>query len=126
MVAPVASPAPVVAKSAAAPVEIKKEGTQYIEVKSEQDGRVYAGDFTFRRLNIGQIAKVGVETCRLNGGFKVDDNTDFLNTMLATFVYAIVKAPDWWKPEELFDYKIAGEVYNKYLEFEATFRQPPK
>lgn len=97
--------------------------TVYVEVKSNMDGRTYSGNFTFKRLNIGSIAQVGVEACRLNGGLTVDENTDFLNTMLATFKYAVTAAPEWFKPEEMFDTHVVATVYNKYLEFEATFRR---
>jgi hypothetical protein len=108
---------------ASAPKALIKETTIFIEVKSELDGRVYNGNFTFRRLSIGQIAQMGVEVARLNGGLKVDENTDFLNTMLATFRFAVVSAPDWWKPEEMFDTNAVATVYNKYLEFESSFRR---
>ena len=108
---------------ASAPKEIKKEATVFIEVRSEQEGRVYNGHFTFRRLNLGQIAQMGVEVARLNGGMTVDDSTDFLNTMIATFRFAVTKAPEWWKPEEMFDNIVVAHVYNKYLEFESSFRR---
>lgn len=101
---------------------LKNSTTVYIEYKSDADKRTYSGDFTFKRLTIGEVAKVGVETARLNGGLVVDDNTDYLNTMFATMKYSVTKAPDWWKPEDLFDGMVVITVYKKYMEFERSFR----
>lgn len=100
----------------------KTQTTMYIEYKSEADKKTYSGDFTFKRLNIGEIAQVGVETSRLNGGLVVDDNTDYINTMLATMKLSVVKAPEWWKPADLYDIAAVITVYKKYMEYERSFR----
>lgn len=95
--------------------------TKYIEYKAD-DGLVYSGDFTFKRLTIGDVSKVGAEIARLAGGQTVSEEVDFINTMLAHFSAGIVKAPEWWRPAELYDIGILHAVFKEFMEFERSFR----
>lgn len=104
--------------------KLEREKTVFVEFKSEVDGRTYNGDFTFKRLTIGDIARVGVERARLNNGLAVDETTDRLNEMFAALRFAVVKAPDWWKPEDLFDGRLLVHVHERYMEFASSFRLP--
>lgn len=103
--------------------------TSHIEIRSKVDGQMYAGDFTFKRLTLGDIARQGVTQARLNGGLPVDDTTEHLNRMFATLIVGVVKAPEWWHPEDFFDGLLAKAVYEKFLEYQASFRpavpEPP-
>lgn len=90
--------------------------------KRGEDGKMYSGDFTFKRLTIAEVAKVGAETARLNGSMAVDPTTDFINTMLAHFAVAIVDAPKWWDPYNIYDLDLMKGVFDLLLDFERSFR----
>ena len=99
--------------------------TVNVEYRSPEDGKMYAGDFTFKRLTIGEIAKVGVETARLNGDqANVDPGTDYINTVLATLKACVVPpVPVWFSnPEALYEVKLIQLVHKRYMEFESSFR----
>lgn len=105
------------------------EKTITIEYRGE-GGKLYAGDFTIRRLSVTAQGRVGAELARLNGGNKVDPVTEFLNTMLAHFPYAILKAPDWWDPNDekkpsSYDVRLMKEVFDAIMAHEQTFRPTP-
>ena len=44
--------------------------------------------------------------------------------MLSHLKFAIVKAPDWWKPEDFYTMELVDLVYEKVMEFEYSFRRP--
>lgn len=98
--------------------------TVYFEKKSD-DGKTYSGDFTFKRLTIADVGRVGAEIARLNGGNPVDQTTEFINTMLAHFKFGIVSAPEWWNPNELYDLGIVREVFEAQMAHETSFRSAP-
>lgn len=102
---------------------LQNQKTVYIEKKGE-DGRTYSGNFTFKRLTLANIAQVGAEIARLNGGNPVDDTTEFINTMLAHFKFAIISSPEWWNPTELYDISIVKEVFDALMQHEQSFRRP--
>jgi len=90
-----------------------------------EDGKMYSGAFTFKRLTIAGVGKVGAEIARLNGGLQVDQTTEFINTMLAHFKFGIVAAPEWWNPNELYDLGIVKEVFEALMAHEQSFRVAP-
>jgi hypothetical protein len=100
---------------------LQNRKTSTFELRGE-DGRMYSGDFTFKRLTIAEVAKVGAEIARLNGGNPVDKTTEFINMMLAHFKYAIVAAPAWWNVDELYDLAIMKGVFELLWEHEQSFR----
>jgi len=90
-----------------------------------ESGLDYSGVFVFRRLNVGDMRGVAVRTAELNGGMpqqSLDRHIAVLNEWLASLEHAIVKAPEWWKPNDFYTADIIGQVYAKFEEFEATFR----
>jgi hypothetical protein len=103
---------------------LQNQKTVHLEKRGE-DGRMYAGSFTFKRLTIAGVGKVGAEIARLNGGLPVDQTTEFINTMLAHFKFAIVAAPEWWNPNELYDLGIVKEVFEALMAHEQSFRAAP-
>lgn len=97
------------------------EKTFAIEERGD-DGKMYAGDFTIKRLSIGNLGRVGTEIARLNGGNTVDQTTDYINTAIAHFKFAIVKAPDWFDVDKLYEPKVIKKVFDTILEHERSFR----
>jgi hypothetical protein len=100
---------------------LQNRKTATFELRGD-DGKMYSGDFTFKRLTIAEVGKVGAEIARLNGGNPVDKTTEFINTMLAHFRYAIVAAPEWWNADELYDLHIVKGVFELLWEHEQSFR----
>lgn len=104
-----------------------KTATLHVEYRDPMNGLLYAGDFVVKHLNLREIGQVGIARARMNGGLDlsaIDPRIDSLHSMLAHLQTAIVKAPEWWKPEELYTADLAEEVYKKVLDFETSFRRP--
>jgi hypothetical protein len=99
------------------------ETTVYMDILSKAESHRYVGTFTFKRLNLNDIAAVGADRARRNGGM-VDDHTDFLNTMLAHLDRAIVKCDVEWGKRlgDLYDLNVVSAIYKEVMEYEARFR----
>jgi hypothetical protein len=97
----------------------------HIEYTDPDSGMIYGGEFTIKRLNIGDLRKAAINRTQLNGGVKeelLDENVKFMNMMMSHLSVAIVKAPDWWKPEEFYNGRVIFEVYEEVARFEDSFR----
>src|SRR3954470_3059866 len=95
--------------------------TSTFELRGE-DGKMYAGDFTFKRLTIAEIGKVAAELARLNGGHPVDKTAEFIKPMRAPFRSGIVGAPGWWNVDELYDLGVMKGVFDLLWDHEQSFR----
>lgn len=97
---------------------------------SPLDGHEYSGTFTVKKLSIKDLGQLGVRKVRLNGGFHysednpgsgIDEETDWINTMIAHLELAIVQQPLWFNIELVYDAGLLGELYKKVAEFENQF-----
>jgi hypothetical protein len=104
------------------PKKVAFERTFEFNYPSPEDGKVYKGTFTHRRLNLGLSGKWGVIHARLNNGLVVDMNTDFLHMMISYLDVALVVAPDWWAPAEFYDVQIVRQIYDYARAWEDSFR----
>jgi len=102
----------------------------YIEHRSRFDNRVYAGQFTCKKLSIKDLARIGVKKTQLNGGYHYDESkpgcgidaeTDWMNSMLAHLELSIGQAPIWWNLDNIYDGDLLRIVYEKMMEFENSF-----
>jgi hypothetical protein len=95
--------------------------------KHPDTGRDISGEFVCRRVNLGQLREISLIKARLNGG-RPDESLDqaivFLNNMLAHLQVALLKAPEWWQPDEFYNSDIISTVFEEVMAFEATFRHP--
>lgn len=89
---------------------------------SEDDGVLYEGTFTAKRVNLGDIGQIAVMKSRLNAELVIHRNLDLMHEMLAYLTYALVKAPDWWNPAEFYDAQLLSSVYNYVRSWEDSFR----
>lgn len=98
--------------------------------KSSLDGCVYEGQFTCKKLSIMELSRLGVRKVQLNGGyhfdeskpgFGVEEHIDNMNSMLAHLEMAIVQAPIWFNPEEIYDPEILPMIYAEVAKFENSF-----
>jgi hypothetical protein len=98
----------------------------HVDYTDPETSRQYGGDFTVKRLNIGDMRQVGIRRAQLNGGLSeesLDRNISYVNAMLAHLEIALVKTPDWWKPQEMYNADVVADVYQEVMLFEETFRR---
>lgn len=98
-----------------------------LQYTDERTGAVLAGDFTVKRLTVGDVGKIAIRKAQLNGGQAedaIDVNTRWLHQMIAHLEYAITDAPKWWKPLDFYDAEPVEQLYEKVVEFELSFRRP--
>lgn len=99
----------------------------HVTYTDDESGNTFGGAFVIRRMNIGQMSQMAVTKAEMNGGMP-DDSIEpamrHLNTIRAHLRHAIVKAPEWWKPDEFYSGDILMEVYEEVMNFEESFRKP--
>lgn len=86
------------------------------------EGKMLAGDFTFKRLTIVEVGQVGAMIARLNGGNTVDSTTDVIHTMMAELRFGIVDAPKWWDLDRLYEVEVLRKVWEAFMAYQKTFR----
>jgi hypothetical protein len=111
----------------------KNQKTFVLEYTCE-DGEVLEGQFTTKRLSVKDRSKVGVRKSQLSGGMYcvrnddgdatgqgLDEDTDYMNSMIAHLEVALIQKPTWWDLDKLTDLGLVREVYEKVVNFEMTF-----
>jgi hypothetical protein len=117
---------------------IKKTHTFHIKHTSET-GEDYDGTFTCKKLSIMDRSRIGVRKSQLCGGMYcvrnddgnptgqgIDEDTDWLNFMIANLEVALVQKPVWftWEGDNAIDDpEILKKVYKEVAEFETSFRR---
>ncbi len=91
--------------------------------KNPETGVVKVGTLTAARPSLGKLGSIAVLKAKLNGGEKVDHQTDFMHAMMADLHYILVDVPDWWKPDEFFTANPLREVWDHVGAWLNTFRQ---
>ena len=97
---------------------------------SEIEDRHYTGNFTTKKLTIGDISRMGVIKAQLCGGLVYDPATgkgvethiSNINEMISHCQVALVNHPDWWTPEDFIDAEILTLVWREVVTFENSFR----
>jgi hypothetical protein len=90
------------------------------------DGEIQEGEFTIKRTTIGEQARIGVIMAELREdkpANSIDRNTFALHEWMATVQVVVMKAPPWWKPEDMFDAEPVRKVYLEALRFQNSFRK---
>jgi hypothetical protein len=108
-----------------------------IEYKME-DGSVLEGLFTVKRLAIKDRSRLGRRKSELSGGMYcvrddagnatgqgLDEDTDYLNSMIAHLEVALLRSPEWFNLDEIADIGLVTEIYNKVVDFETSFFRTP-
>jgi hypothetical protein len=99
-----------------------------------EDGTVDEGTFTVKRLSIKDRAHIGMKKSQLAGGMHcvrdddgnptgqgIDEDTDYLNAMIAQLDVALIQKPSWFNLDELADIGVVQEVFKKAADFEVSF-----
>jgi hypothetical protein len=87
--------------------------------------QTYGGDFTVRRMTIGDMRRIGIRKAEMNGGQSteaLDKSIGYVNAMLAHLEVALVKRPEWWKPDNFYSADLIAQVYEEVMKFEDSFR----
>lgn len=101
-----------------------------IDYLSDVDDVRYQGNFTIKKLNIRDLAAVGVRKAQLNGGMYfdpenpgrgVDEQTDTFNNMVAHLELAVKTHPVWWDLNKISDMQLVGKIFKEVIDFENTF-----
>ncbi len=104
--------------------------TIHIDYTSYIDDVRYVGDFIVKKLNIRELAALGVRKAQLNGGMHfdvdhpgqgVDSETDELNGWVAHMEIAVVQSPPWFKMGDMTDLELLKTVYKEVVSFENSF-----
>ena len=99
-----------------------------------EDGTIMAGTFTTKRLSIRDRGQIGVKKSQLSGGMYcvkdddgkptgqgIDENTDYLNAMVAHLAVCLIQEPDWWNLDEISSIGLVQAVYEEVMDFEMSF-----
>jgi hypothetical protein len=87
----------------------------------------YIGKFVFHHPTIMERAQIGVmKTKMLEGMREVELIADNIIHMIATLHYVLDSTPDWFDPQNMYDYEILDEVYEEYNQWQRTFRRKPQ
>jgi hypothetical protein len=103
--------------------ELKFQKSFLFEYRSEDEDRTFSGEFTVKRLNLGDSSRIGVRIAQLNAGEDVNPQVHFLHNMIAYCEAALVVVPDWWKPAEFYDVQILRKMYDYVYAFNDNFRK---
>lgn len=91
--------------------------------KSKETGVVKVGTFTATRPGLGKLGQIAVYKAKLNGGERVDPNTDFMHAMMADLHFILTDYPDWWRPDEFFTADPLREVWDHVAAWLGNFRK---
>ena len=88
-----------------------------------EDGKTLEGDFTIKRMSLSAQGKVGVIKARLNNNLFVDPQTELLHAWMAQLQVSIIKHPDWFNVEKLYEMNLLGRLHDEVAKFENSFRR---
>lgn len=97
--------------------------TFHVEYTDPDDGTLHTGSFTMARMTLGMRREQGTIKARLSGGLQVSTGADWLNEMLSTLAVALVKTPEWWDPENGYDFGLVTAMFNYVFAWEGSFRR---
>ena len=90
------------------------------------DGETFEGEFTVKRYNIGEQARVGVIMAELRQDkpeSSIDPGTLQVHEWIAVCSVCLTVIPPWWNPTEMYDLEPLKRVYEEALAFQQTFRK---
>ena len=112
----------------------KNQKTFVVKHKSEETGEVTEGQFTVKRLAIRDRSEIGRIKSQLSGGMYcvrddegnptgqgLDEDTEYLNGMIAHLQVALIQKPEWFNLSEIADLGLVREVYERVWDFEGSF-----
>ena len=101
----------------------------HVEYTDPETELLYAGDFTIKRLTLGELRQAAIRRAQLNGGIPeeaIEENIRFLNAVLSKLEFNIVSSPEWWNPDAFFSGRVIFDLYDEVTKFEDSFRRPAR
>jgi len=97
-----------------------------INLKGEETGKIFEGDFVYKRPSIRTDSEISKTKAMLDGGMNLDEDTQFIHKVLATLKHTIQNCPKWWEDSdfgfELYDLNVVFDVYKETQKFEKEWR----
>lgn len=99
-----------------------------IQVVGRETGLNWVGKFTYKRPTLGARGRIDVYRARLCGDQEalLPEVIEF-HEMVAYLRHTLTAYPEWWKDAnfglDLYDGNVVNEVYNRAMEFEATWKE---
>ena len=98
-----------------------------ILVTGQETGVTYTGTFKYKRPSLGERSRIEAMKVRMNGDLELlDEEVRDYNHAIAHLRFTLHDYPDWWQAAsfgiDLYDGNVVAEVYNKCMEFEATWK----
>ena len=92
----------------------------------DEDNVSHSGEFTIKRPNLGEQARIGVIAAELREDkpvTSIDRATYNLHEWIATCQVVVTQAPPWFRPAEMFDPEPVQRVFLEALAFQTSFRK---
>lgn len=101
--------------------------TFHVNVQGKETKRIYEGQFTYLRPNLGTQCEIEKMEVRLNGDLKnISAGLSRFNSMCAHLFYTLTDSPDWWKESangrNLYDVNVVEAIYEETAKFEKDWQ----
>lgn len=99
-----------------------------IQIKGEESGLNWAGDFVYRRPTLRERTMIDVMEKRMNGDLiTIDPEVAAFNQAISHLRFTLKEVPDWFRDTDmggnLYDGNVVLEIFNKCMDFEASWRK---
>lgn len=92
----------------------------------DEDGNLLEGEFTIKRPNIGEAARIGVMMAEMRQDKplqSLDRGTAKTHEWLATCLVCVTNSPPWWDPENMYDEEPLAKCYAVVVAYWNSFRK---
>ncbi len=104
----------------------KMEHKFQIQVKGEETGINWVGDFTYKRPTLSERSQIDAMRASLGRDLRtLDPDVVAYNEAISTLRFTLKEFPEWWQSADfggsLYDANVVLSVYTKCMEFEAEW-----
>ena len=93
-----------------------------VNVKGEETGKSYEGDFSYKRPNLRVDSEIEKTKALLDGGLRLSEEQHFIHEVLARLKHTITASPEWWAKSdygfELYDLNVVLDIFKETKKFE--------
>ena len=99
-----------------------------IAVEGAETGHKWAGQFRYKRPTLGDRSRSDSMRARLSGDLETlnPEVSDFIEAV-SHLRFTLEKYPDWWQEFsfglDMHDGNVVSEIYNRCLDYEASYRE---
>jgi len=100
----------------------------HFAVKGTNTGKMYEGDFVYKRPNYAQKVEAAKLTANLSGDLgTLDPAIKFMNSILGHLRFTLMSFPPWWEENkyglDLYDDNVVAEIWKMTDKFEDKWRE---